>query len=369
MGAQRSAANAAIEAGLNADLVALTSSKKDVLLRALRLTEDWSETPSAAHSNIKKATIERLLDSPEKRNRLIGVGLIPMSDWSEREIYDQLMTIVRAGENREEVTAALFSLRHSGPALALMTQGDLKTIMQWFEKGTSDVRAAALRLLAMFTRDVSMINFLKAIDVTTLTTEEASLYMYAIGAGNVLKADCAEIAGNELLRLTGETSVLSKENIHRVIACLDALQCLEQTTSDRVVSRLKAIVEDFRFSDKVRGEALVALPAAALPTPTMIEFLVEHLRRDNPKLEASLVKIPSTFARKCRQDVDYVLSCVRSLPKLEECAVALHKAISRRPISPDNEIKVSELRVGVTTIRSIVAAFNEYLARPTTKAS
>jgi hypothetical protein len=248
-----------------------------------------------------------------------------------------------------------------------MTQVDLRLVMQWFEEGEFNVRNSALRLLAMFSRDVNATNFLKSVDVKNLAVEETLLYMNALGGVKVLKADCAEIAGNEFLRLTGETSVLSKDNLQRISACMEALQRLEQNANDRVVSRLKSIVADYRFTDKVRCDALAAFPAAAIPTPSAIDFIIAYINEDNPKLESSLVQVPSTFARKCRQDVDYVLSCVQHLPTLERATVALHRSISARPVTGENEMKVSELRVGVSSIRSIVSAFNEYLARPVAK--
>jgi len=180
----------------------------------------------------------------------------------------------------------------------------------------------------------------------------------------VLKPECAEIASHELLDLTGASANYNEENITRIAACLEAIKRLEVNGNDKLVVRLKTLIEDFRVPIQIRVAALQSLPGVCPPTPTLIEFLVKLYERDAGKFEGALVQVPSAFAKKCKQDVDYVLSCVSEMGRLLAVATKLHGSISSRSIVSENELKVSDLREGIQEIESIISAFEEYIANP-----
>lgn len=73
-GVRMAASQAAVQAGIDADVAVMTTTRKDVLLRALRCFDDVSGDRQLYSSKVKRESLERLLDSGDRRNRLIGIG-------------------------------------------------------------------------------------------------------------------------------------------------------------------------------------------------------------------------------------------------------------------------------------------------------
>jgi hypothetical protein len=361
-GVKKAASNAAVQAGINGDLVAMNTAKKDILVRALRFY-DFTSNQERHPVTVKRETLERLLESGDRRNRLIGIGLLPMSDQSEIYVFDHLFGILRERDDREEIVAALDALRFSGDALSLFNVSDIKIINEWLQRGTSDIRAAAIRLLGMFNRDLTAVNVLLRLDADKMLTDEFVARLAALGGARVSKADACNAVGVELEQLLDPKAGRGKEHSRRMYACLDALRRLEENVPDRLVGKITRLVEDYRVDSSVRGRALIAVPAASIPSVHVVKRITEWLEKGAPEFELELVQLPGVLAKKCRQNVDYVIACVGSLADLRQSAIKLHKKVSARQSSSDNELKVTELRSGIEDVTSIIVAFNEFIEK------
>jgi hypothetical protein len=360
-GVRRAASQAAVQAGINADLIAMTASKKDVLLRALRVFDEFATDQQLYSAKVKRETLERMLDSGDRRSRLVGIGLLPMVDQSERYIYQRLIGILSEREDREEVVAALVALSYSGDALSLLSVGDLKLVNQWLEKGTGDVRLAAMRLLGMFGRDLPAVQALLRLNSDEMIADEYAAYMAALGGAKVSRSEAANAASSELTRLLDPTIKMGRDNVLRASACLDALRRLEQNVSEGLVTKISRLIDNFRAEQELRAKALLCLPAIAVPSATLVSRIKNLFDRQLPEFELELVQVPSILAKKCRQSVDYVIASVASLAELRDAAIRLHKRIAERQASTENEFRVTELRSGIEDVTSIIVAFDEFI--------
>jgi hypothetical protein len=360
-GVRRAASQAAVQAGIDADVAVMTTSKKDVLLRALRSFDEMSGDRQLFSAKVKRESLERLLDSGDRRNRLIGIGLVPMADQPERYVYERLNDILNERDDREEIVAALVALSYSGDALALLSVADLRIITQWLAKGTGDVRLAAMHVLGMFGRDLSVVQALLRLETKEMIADEYVSYMGALGNAKVSRDEVSEAVSSELARLLEPAVKMGQDNVRRLSACLDALRRLEQNVGEILVTKIGQLVDDYRVEQSVRSKALLCLPAVAVSSAALVVRLTNFYERRLPEFELELVQIPSILARKCRQSVDYVIASVGSLPAFREAAIRLHKKISERQPSAENEFRVTELRNGIEEITSIILAFDEFI--------
>lgn len=344
----------------------MTTTRKDVLLRALRCFDDVSGDRQLYSSKVKRESLERLLDSGDRRNRLIGIGLLPMADQTERYVYEQLITILNDRDEREEIVAGLLALSYSGDALALLSVADLKTIAQWLANGTSDVRLAAMRVLSIFGRDRSVVQGLLRLETSEMVADEYVAYMNALGHAKVSRDEASEAVSSELARLLEPTITMGKENVRRISACLDALRRMEENIVEDLVTKVRRLVDNYRVEHSVRSKAMLCLPTVAVSSAALVAQLTAFYERRQPEFELELVQIPSILARKCRQSVDSVIASVGVLPAFRDAAIRLHKKISERQSSPENEFRVTELRNGIEEITSIIVAFDEFIDREVT---
>ncbi|HEX7515665.1 MAG TPA: NACHT domain-containing protein [Chthoniobacterales bacterium] len=360
-GVRRAASQAAVQAGINADLVVMATSKKDVLLRALRSFDELTGDRQLFSAKVRRETLGRLLDSGDRRSRLIGIGLLPMVDQSERYIYERLIGILNEREDREEVVASLVALTYSGDVLSLLNVADLRLVQHWLATGTGDIRLAALRVLGIFGRDLPVVQGLLRFQTEGIIAEEYAAFMAALGNAKVSRDDASEAVSSELTRLLDPAIKMTSDNVRRLAACLDALRRLEQNASDGLVTKIGLLVDDYRADQTLRSKALLCLPAVAIPSASLVAKLTNFFDRRLPEFELELVQVPSILARKCRQSVDYVIASVGSLSGLREAAIRLHKKISERQTTVENEFRVTELRSGIEEVTNIMVAFDEFI--------
>ncbi len=359
---KKSASVAAVQAGIDADVIAMSADKKDILLRALRLYEG-SGAHEGNRAKIKKDTIERLMDSPERSNRLIAIGLLPMIDDSETYVFSRLSELLTESKDREELVAVMDALRHSMSSLHLITANDLKLIGSWTQDGTHDVRLAALQVLGYFAGDPNVINSLLQLAPDDMPTDEYSAYMIALSNGRVAKKRIYEFIAIELNKLLDPNMRITRINLTKLGTCLEAVRRLEENASDRIVNRVNELANDFNADSLVKKPAILALPAITTPSTRSVDKLTIMLERALPEFENEVVQIPSILAKKCRQSVDYVIACVPALTKMRASAVQLHKKIASRTVTNENEFKVTELRSGIADISNIIVTFSEFIER------
>jgi hypothetical protein len=100
------------------------------------------------------------------------------------------MTIVRENTSREEVAAALSSLRVS-EAVRVFKQSDLKVVADCLNAKTVDVRTEAAKLLGCFGDDISAIEALLARDLRQLNSSEFRTTVRACKCQGI-RASCFE---------------------------------------------------------------------------------------------------------------------------------------------------------------------------------
>jgi hypothetical protein len=76
---------------------------------------------------------------------------------------------------------------------------------------------------------------------------------------------------------------------------------------------------------------------------------------------AELSETLGTFAENCRQSVEFVIACVDAMSALREVAISLHQRLSKREVTPDNELMITELRDGIYDATQIIVAFEEFI--------
>jgi hypothetical protein len=362
-GVRRAASEAAVQAGINADVGVMASGKKDVLLRALRLFGESAGDQHLYSAKVKPETLERMLDSGDRRNRLVGIGLLPMADERPRYAYERLVSILNERADREEVVAALMAFTYGGDILSLLTVADLKVVIRWLEEGTLDVRLAAMRLLGIFGSDLTPVQALLQLDRKKMIAEEYAAFMSALSSAKVSRNEASTQVAHDLERLLDPAITMTSDNVRRLSACLDALRRLEENVSEPLMGKISRLVDDRRFDEAVRRTALLCLPAITVPSASFVTKLKSFYERQLPELELSLVQVPSILATKCRQSVDYVIASVAALPELRDAAIRLHKKIALRQASAENEFRVTELRNGIEEITNIIVAFDEFIVK------
>lgn len=208
----RMASNAAMSAGLNVDVISLNGARKDILLRALNNISKVGAPIEYRHLQMKKSTLNQLLSSSKLQNRILGIRLLPLAEGDERYVYNTLMDLVRGATPREELVAALITLRWSGSVRALITIDDLKVISNWLENGTSDVRIVAAQLLGCFGKVLLCVETLLSSIFDELDIDDYCERIIALSRAKVEVGRVNEILVSELrIYLVGKKK-MNKEN-------------------------------------------------------------------------------------------------------------------------------------------------------------
>jgi hypothetical protein len=357
----RFASMAALHAGLNADLITLSGSRKDILLRALKCVDDLGSGFEDHPPQIKRETIERMLASAYSKDRTIAIQVLPMTDGGEQYIYDELFGILRGDSDREDVVAALIALRGSGPVLFLLNQDDLKRIVHWFEVGTSDVRVAAIRLLGCFGGDLAAVEALRSKDYRNFNTDEYCSCVHALSNARVLADSIAPFLFSELEYYLSEKRTMNSDANRRLKSVLDSLKRLGKTGPATLVNKVRALVDDYRINKEIKPFALLCYAAIAMPSRQTVENVTKLFTRPPIGMDYELAQVPSIIAKQCRQSVEYVVACIDALTQMRVAMTDHHKKLMRREPSDESELCVTELRRGIDDITQIIVAFNEFI--------
>lgn len=366
LGIRRLASKAAIRAGLDGDLIALSESKKDLVANAMRYVSESGGDNEYIGSKVRDETVERLLRSGYLRDRLIGIQLIPSSESSADSAYPKLMELLSGAEDHQEMTAALRTLRSSPVARVLFSVADIRRIVEISETGTSDVRYASIRLLGCFGADISAVKPLIDRSLKAIASSEFEAIFSALGRAQVLQDEIGAIIEREILDRTRDDVKINESYVVEICALLDAARSLARNLSPQATTVIRQLIVDYKQDDRVKRASLRAYAATAMPSQHVVEFLTELFHAPPVKLMGGLVQSLSAFAKNCRQSVEFVMACVDSMSGLRTAATSLHQRLSKRDVTAENEALTTELRNGIFEISQIIVTFEEFInpARP-----
>lgn len=356
----RLASIAAIQGGLNADVVTLSGSKKDVLIKALRTFDESGITDGRAF-HVKRDTAEHMVNSIARVDRLIGIQVLPLSDADPQFIYETLLTILRAGVDRQEVSAALIALRQNSEVLAILNQSDLRTIISFLGGATGDVRHAAVKLLGNYGGEFLAVEALLSIDYTDLLADEYANAIFSLSHASVLTGKVTAFLYECLDELTAERAKWTDDNAIRLRAVLGGLKRMRATGPSNLIMRIRSLAEDALKDTEIRKSAMLCYPAVAIPSDGVVMQIAAWFQSPPVGLELELVQVPSILAARCRESVDYVAAAIKALISLKAELIAFHAKIRRRAISENTEFFASELRKGIGDVGEIVVTFQELM--------
>lgn len=359
----RLASKAAIQAGLNANLIALSASRKDLLLRALSNVNDKLGRTDSLHNRVEKNTLDQLLGSALKIERILGIRLLPLADNEIGKIYGGLMQVLSSEHDREEIVAALYALAWCTQSHALISRDDLKKIIAWLGNGTTDVRIAATRLLSEFPTDSMAVQALLSRNFGAMDTKEYCEAIRSLSNTKVFVDDASTLIFDDLKKILRTDKKMSPENTKRVSSLLDAARDIGRTAPKGLSQTVREAITDFRRSDKIRRKALLCYPAISLITRNVIEDITSLYRKLPAGMEIELAEVPSIVAKKCRESVDSVVSCVAALPAYKDTLLSMHSSLAKHSPSTHLEFCITELRNGINEINQIINAFEDFIEK------
>jgi len=360
---RRLASKAAVKAGLDSDLAAIGDTKKNIVANALKFIRETGaahEYPSAA---LREDTIEHLMNSGILRDRLIGIQMIPALRTGGDIIHEKLMRVLDDSDDHQELTAALGALRSSPDARVLFTVSDIKRIAALLDTGTADVRKASIHLLGCFGGSEDSVKTLLQRDVQAISSSEYEAVFAALGRAQVLQDDVIRLVEAELDRWLGAHIKLNEEYVVAMCALLESARCLGKNLRPDISTSIRLLVGDYKQDLRVRRVALRAYPIIAVPTSQLVQSLTDMFTSPPVNLHTELILSLSSLAENCRQSVEHVMACVDSMSGLRMVAIEMHKSLSKRDVTSDNEFLVTELREGIHEISELIITFEEFIRR------
>ncbi|MDF1752770.1 MAG: metallophosphoesterase [Verrucomicrobiales bacterium] len=360
---QRLAGVSAIQAGLNTDLIAGGETKRELVLRAFEAAEMTSDHGFEKYTKIGEESVNRLLASGIQKNRILGLRLLPFVDQSGASIRDNLIEALQDEKSdREELVAALNAFRWSSDARTLCKIKDLRIFISFLERGTGDVREAAMRLLGCFLAESSAVKAILDRRPGKMSRGEYFAWIGCLSHVRVHLDLASKTLDSELVHFLKSGKMQNPKVVGRFIGVLNALQELGEPLRQSTVEQLKPMVDDFRIDYKIRGAAALTFAACSQPSSNLMKTVGAWVLNTDPKFEDYAVELPKLVAINVRRDVKYVIACVAGLSHLNENAINLHQRFCKRATTTLLEENIGKLREGITEVDRIIIAFDEFLA-------
>lgn len=358
---RRIAGRAAVQAGLDADLATYDQPRRDLVANAFQHVYEASFEAEYPTGKARKDAVSELLRSPNLKERLIGIQLLPAIEDGGEFAQQQLMEIINSGRDHEEVTAALRAMRSSRDAQVLTTLNDLKRVATLVHEGTLDVRIAAIRLMGLYASSVHAVRALLERAKAFPEAEEFRDVFLALGRSRALQDEVASVVETELMKRFDEKARRNKAFTLEMCAVLDCAEQLGKNLTPSVSAAVHRATKDFRFPDEVRAAALRAYPAIATPSSSVVKYLTSLFQSPPLKMMGELVTTLSIFAGNCRQSVDHVTACVDDLSDLRDAAKAVHRQLLHRSLTVETEAWISALRSGIEDVSQIIVTFEDFI--------
>jgi hypothetical protein len=353
----RLASVVAIKAGLNAEVITLSAARKDILLKALHHSRDYAGDDNFKLPEVKLDTVEKLWSSALLRDRVLALQVLPLTTATEQYVYERLMTIAREHTSREEVVAALSSLRVS-EAIRVFKQSDVKIVAACLEAKTVDVRVEAGKLLGCFSENISAVEALLARNLQSLDCLEFRVTVRGLANSNVLVLAVSRRLCDQIAYYLDPKRQLDSD---RLAAVLAAMQHMAKTASHEILSALHSRLGNFRVPPELKGNILTCIPAVMIPSHDNIRILKEFIDKNPIGMDSALVQMPCVLAAKCKESIANVEMSVAALSELLPSLFSLYERLARREASGRNEALISKLRTGITELTQLILTFDEFL--------
>ena len=330
------------------------------LATSLRRIAEGSSLDTAQEISLSysRNTIESLLNSASKEQRMLGVRLLPWVHDSQQFVHDQLMACLNGG--REETVAALASIRIAAGARMLLTVPDSHVLRGLLSKDYSrDVRLNAARTLATFgygNPDISrdLVSFVKSIQGTESYADAVSLLAWSIHENEIAQAFLLQ----ELERVLSTSGGLNKEQARELNSLLLAVAGMDTEANPRINGLLRMRVNDYKVDIQVRRRSLQALVAVS-PIASGVKTLAALLRAAPGRLGYAVITATSRFLERCRRRLEYIATVFPDLEQLEAAVLDYHeRAVATA--ADDAEALAEAARTALIDVRHMYFAYREF---------
>ncbi len=154
---------------------------------------------------------------------------------------------------------------------------------------------------------------------------------------------------------------MDKDNLTKLNSVLNALKRLGEACPDSTVEKIRCLIDNYKFNITIKKSAALCYPSIAVPSKKIVQTLAEICRNPPIGLDEAIVQMPTILASKCKNNIDYVIACVSSLPELKEALLALYIKYARRDANEEVEFCVSELRQGIEELSQMMTSFSDFI--------
>ena len=317
-----------------------------------------------------KETIADLLSSPEKEDRLFGLRLLPWIAREARLVHDSIFDTLRSSEDREEIAAALISLKNSRDAFGLITISDTDFLCSYFLASTRDVRLAAVELFAKFPSDErivgGLIKFIQTLMQRRLWNDEFQTALGALANHAVNNQQARDFLLSETFRLLPKGSKSSfgpQEDQDALCELLQTCRELPGYLDERFGLVLKELVQNFRTPEEIRAQALQTFAKLIKPSESGIEFIVGNINSQNESLSTAAVLGTVELLKNAKKRIEHINLIHRVYPKIVD---PLLRAWGERFPTVKNHVDstlLKNIRKGLLNAELIEISYSEFTNR------
>lgn len=355
-------ARALVAAGLRPDGGA--DGRRDYL-EALTHLEDFdaSSTRPDAGTPITKESLDTMLTSPERQDRLIAIRMLPWLTREEDFVKARLMRLLGdVGLHHVERTAALSALRLSATVLPLLTEDELAGIARSSSKATQDVRVATYRLLAASPRQALARNLLLGRLANIGPSNDDEWRALVSNLARVADADerVVDAIMTPLRRMRrtrhGRGLELSAENRIALLRAIEEIHLDASPTDQRL---LAGLADDYAQPADVRRGALLAFSVVANPTADAASLVVRTLSATADEFVPILGEVALNFLRNARRTLDRLKVVRTEVAAISDALISRHRRATEERGRGAFEGGVSDLREAIEEAEMCTATLNQ----------
>jgi hypothetical protein len=274
------------------------------------------------------------------------------------------LTILQAkSSSREDLVAALDSLKLSREAQRLLKVADVDIIRNMLTADTRDVRLAACRALgAIGGGNRETVETLLRYARADIKTDEFAIAVAEVARVGNDDAKVQEFVVGSLLRLIGPGRVMSVANVERLGALLRACQEFDMAASPALAELLRRGFGDFKLSDALRKECLMAHMFVAAVDVEHVRWLTGLLNSPPNRLVAAVCWAAGRFVHRCRRRLEYVRYAAPELPEMEKALVQFYRRHKSGSVD-EAEALTNNVRFALANIRQMLDSYREFANR------
>ena len=349
--------------------------------KALRIWQDDMRdlNVDSVKMSLDGVDLQRLLESDRINDIELGARLLPIGDMDDKQVYAQLMAILRRDIGHGLARACLDSLRTREGALDLVTLADTDLICRMVESKHRDVRIGTVKVLAMLPNDEQVINTLllhcglvdggRSVDIGD-TEEEEGFAALAEHARKDPKLQ-SRLASAVLSSLPGPTERRfgDERRQKRMKSLLLACEKAGAIVEVRLSRRLLDLVNNFRTPSALRVQSLRTYGRTVQPSVECVGELVKLVEKDEQPLNEAAYTACFLFLGQCRKRVDFVRIVYSELGDLRRALVEAWWREKRRLGDRIDAASLEDIRRSLNELESLLISYKDFSERMKLKQS